>query len=175
MEREEIEARMIRAYRLLLESEEGRHSAAISRGELHLLWYIHSKADAVLPGELKRVMDVSTARIAHLLNTLEARGYIRRNISSDDHRRVEIRLTEVGKRNFEQVCARIHRRLTAIADALGEEDTEQFLRLSERIAALSEALSAAETETRNEKPHPGKPGSSESQGPIPVPVPSAMR
>ena len=175
MEQKEIEERMIRAYRLLLESEEGRHSAAISRGELYLLWYIHHKADAVLPGELKEAMRVSTARIAHLLNTLETRGYIRRSMAPADHRRVDIRLTDTGNRYIEQVCDRMHRRLAAIADALGEEDTESFVRLAERIASLSAALSAAETEAQDERTILGKTGPPESEGKAFVFIPAAMR
>ncbi|MBR3059632.1 MAG: transcriptional regulator [Oscillospiraceae bacterium] len=175
MELGEIEDRMIRAFRLLLESEEGRHSAAISRGELYLLWYIHRKADAVLPGELKEAMRVSTARIAHLLNALEARGYIRRSIDPADHRRVVIRLTEAGNHDLEQVCSRIHRRLAAIAEALGEEDTEKFVCLAEKIASLSAALSAAEREAHDEKANLGKAGPAESAGKAAVPVPAALR
>ena len=175
MEQKEIEERMLRAYRLLQESEEGRHSAAISRGELYLLEYIHQKADAVLPGELKEAMHVSTARIAHLLNALEVRGYIRRSIAPADHRRVDIRLTETGNHYIEQVCDRMHRRLAAIADAWGEEDTEKFVHLAERIASLSEALSAAETEVQDERTNFGKTGPPESEGKAIIAVPSAMR
>lgn len=59
-----------------------------------------SKTD-VVAGELAKRMNVSTARIARALNTLESKSYIRREDDKTDARRVIIRLTERGEQALE--------------------------------------------------------------------------
>ena len=90
-------------------------------------------------------MSVSTARIARLLNTLESRCLIIREMDQTDRRRVFVTLTEEGNRRVEAVYQRVHRRITAIINELGEEDTETFVRIAERIVSISIALNSKET------------------------------
>ena len=145
MDRLETEERLFTCIRRLMESEEGRRSMDLSHGELFLLWSIHRRSGTALPGELSREMHVSSARIARLLNTLEHRGFILRSIDRADRRRILVALTPAGKAHVEAVYKRIQRRISAIVDALGEEDTAEFLRLADRIISVSVALTQTET------------------------------
>ena len=139
-----IEACLFSCIQRLIESEEGRCSIDPSRGELLLLWYIRNGDNMALPGELSRAMHVSTARIARLLNTLETRGYIRRSKDPADHRRIIVALTPLGQAHVEAVYSRIQGRISAIVEAMGEKDTEEFLRLAERMISISEELTHME-------------------------------
>ena len=139
-----IEACLFSCIQRLIESEEGRCSIDLSRGELLLLWYIRNGDNMALPGELSRAMHVSTARIARLLNTLETRGYIRRSKDPADHRRIIVALTPLGQAHVEAVYSRIQGRISAIVEAMGEKDTEEFLRLAERMISISEELTRIE-------------------------------
>lgn len=52
----------------------------------------------VVAGDLAKKMNVSTARIASALNTLERKNYITRTSEKTDARKVVISLTEEGER-----------------------------------------------------------------------------
>jgi len=138
------EERLFHCFQRMMGSVEGRQSAAASRGELFLLSYIYQQSDPVLPGTLSDLMCVSAARISRLLRTLEERGLVVRSASPHDHRRVEVRLSEAGKAYVEGFQRQVRQRISAIVKALGEEDTQTFLRIAERILAISHALSAQE-------------------------------
>jgi DNA-binding MarR family transcriptional regulator len=146
MDQTEREERLLASLRLLVGCEEGRSCMAASRGELCLLMHLKRQNDPVLPSELSEAMSVSTARITRLLNTLEERNLIQRSIDVTDRRKIIVELTEAGDRYLEAVYARTHRRASAVIEALGAEDTEAFIRIAERIADISRALSADETE-----------------------------
>ncbi len=146
MEQTEREERLLASLRQLVGCEEGRSCIAASRGELCLLMHLKRQNDPVLPSELSEAMSVSTARITRLLNTLEERNLIQRSIDVTDRRKIIVELTEAGDRYLEAVYARTHRRASAVIEALGAEDTEAFIRIAERIADISRALSADETE-----------------------------
>lgn len=146
MEQTEREARLMASLQQLVGCEESRSCMAASRGELCLLMHLKRQSEPVLPGELSEAMSVSTARITRLLNTLEDRGLIRRSADLTDRRKIIVRLTEEGERYLEAVYGRTHRRASAVVEALGAEDTEAFVRIAERIAAISRSLSAEETE-----------------------------
>jgi DNA-binding MarR family transcriptional regulator len=130
--------------RQLVGCEEGRSCMAASRGELCLLMHLKRQSDLVLPSELSEVMSVSTARIARLLNTLEDRGLIQRSMDLSDRRKIVVNLTEAGERYLKEVYKRTHRRASAVIDALGEEETETFIRIAEKIVDISRSLSDEE-------------------------------
>ena len=146
MDQTEREERLMASLRQLVGCEEGRSCVAASRGELCLLMYLKRRSDPVLPGELSEAMSVSTARITRLLNTLEDRGLIRRSIDLTDRRKIIVRLTEAGEEYLDAVYAHTHKRASAVIEALGAEDTEEFIRIAERIVDVSRSLSYEETE-----------------------------
>ncbi len=144
MDQTEREERLMASLRQLVGCEEGRSCMAASRGELCLLMHLKRQSDLVLPSELSEVMSVSTARIARLLNTLEDRGLIQRSMDLSDRRKIVVNLTEAGERYLKEVYKRTHRRASAVIDALGEEETETFIRIAEKIVDISRSLSDEE-------------------------------
>ena len=72
------------------------------KGMFVILRILQASETNVVAGELARIMNVSTARIARALNTLEGKNYIRRERDETDARKVVIRLTETGKQALEE-------------------------------------------------------------------------
>lgn len=139
----EIKETLLSCIRQLISCKEGRISLAAYQGELVLLCYVQHRGGLVLPSEISEAMSVSSSRIARLLNTLEAKGLVYRSHDTVDHRKVFVTLTDEGVRYTEEAFDRIHKRISAIIDALGEEDTEEFIRISKKIISISLALSSA--------------------------------
>lgn len=109
-------------------------SQVFSQGEMRLLGCLHAGADGRTAGEL------STARIAAMLNNLERKGAITRARDKADRRRVVVRLTAQGREEVQTsydaavVClAEVYRRM-------GEEDTRELLRLSDRAGEIAQQI-----------------------------------
>ena len=67
------------------------------RGEGFVLQYIIRRGGNVLPSEISGFMDISTARMAAALNSLERKGLITRRIDPSDRRQILVDLTDKGK------------------------------------------------------------------------------
>jgi DNA-binding MarR family transcriptional regulator len=62
--------------------------------QFRILDMIHNLTDK--PTEIARMLDVSPPSISFLLEKLEEKGLIERNLSTSDRRRIELALTEKG-------------------------------------------------------------------------------
>lgn len=89
------------------------------RGMFVMLRILHESDGKVVAGDLAKLMNVSTARIASALNTLEKKNYIKRESEANDARKVVIVLTEQGvialeerKKNVQQMIAPMFENLT---------------------------------------------------------------
>ena len=90
-------------------------SQVFSQGEMRLLGCLNAGADGRTAGELSTLLDLSTARIAAMLNNLERKGAITRARDTADRRRVVVRLTEQGRcRRRSTRRSRACRRSTAV-------------------------------------------------------------
>ena len=109
-------------------------SQVFSQGEMRLLGCLHAGADG------RTALELSTARIAAMLNNLERKGAITRARDEADRRRVVVRLTAQGREEVQTsydaavVClAEVYRRM-------GEEDTRELLRLSDRAGEIAQQI-----------------------------------
>ena len=109
------------------------------QGEAIALHYIASHGDEVIPGDIGNEMNVSTARIAQTLNSIEKKGWITREIDPDDRRRIRVRLTPEGKA-FEEKHSRMIIDMTAeMLAGLGESDAVEYVRILGRLAEMASA------------------------------------
>jgi DNA-binding MarR family transcriptional regulator len=72
------------------------------QGEHFVLQFIPSHNGYVLPSEISYEMGISSARIAAILNGLERKGLITRQIDISDRRRILVDLTPKGKTLVEE-------------------------------------------------------------------------
>lgn len=122
---------------LFRNSKPQKNISGSMQGETFVLQYISLQNGNVVPGEISGTMDISSARIAATLNSLEKKGLITRRIDTADRRRILIGLTEAG----EAAALRQHESVTQDAarmlSLLGEHDAKEFVRI---IGRLAEAL-----------------------------------
>lgn len=107
--------------------------SASMRGEMAVLRLLDQKKRRITAGEISRLLNMTTPRIAAVLNSLERKGMIERGGDANDRRRVLVTLTEQGN-----ACCRAKReavigRLAEIFEAIGPEDTETFVRLMQKV------------------------------------------
>ena len=116
-----------------------RNMGDAMQGEAFVLHYLDNHSGEAMPSEIGSDMNVSSARIAQTLNSIEKKGWITRQIDTDDRRRILVRLTPEGKNETEKLRQTAIGLATKILRLLDEEDAMEYVRLtgklSERILA----------------------------------------
>ena len=111
-----------------------------SCGEQRLLGYLYCREEAVSAGTLSRVLNISTARVAKLLGTLEEKGAVCREADPKDRRRIRVLLTPEGQRMVRAVHTHMVGHLARLFEALGEQDAREYIRLCGRVAELNQTM-----------------------------------
>jgi len=107
------------------------------QGEAFVLYCIDLYGDDVQPGSISHKMDVSSARMAAALNSLENKGFITRQIDLSDRRKVLIRLTPAGKEQAGRNRQKVMEAITQVLQFLGEQDAREYIRIMGRLAELN--------------------------------------
>lgn len=107
------------------------------QGETFVILYIQMEGGSVIPSEISKVMNISSARIAAVLNSLEGKELVTRKIDSEDRRRVLVDLTEKGKAKAEEHYHMVLALTTRMLTMLGERDAHDFVRITGRLADLA--------------------------------------
>ncbi len=108
-----------------------------SKGELYALSLLYESSDLSYPKELSRSMQVSSARVAVLLNHLEKKGWVRRDPDTRDERKTVITLTDAGRDALLREKQTILDSLVTVLEKLGKEDAEEMLRIRKKFLRLS--------------------------------------
>ena len=108
-----------------------------SRGELFLLRYLYINDGTAWPGAMRDAMQTSTARIAAALNSMESKGWVKRESDERDHRRKLVHLTETGAAYIEEHRKRALRNITKLLRELGQEDAAEYFRITQRMEVIS--------------------------------------
>jgi len=106
------------------------------QGEAFALHFIALQGGAVLPGAIKREMNVSSARVAQALNNLEEKGWITRKIDKSDRRKILIEITEEGRSAAEKNDKAIIGLTAKMLCMLGERDAKEYVRITGRLADI---------------------------------------
>ena len=115
-------------------------SQVFSQGEMRLLGCLNAGADGRTAGELSTLLDLSTARIAAILNNLERKGAITRVRDTADRRRAVVRLTDQGRHEVQTSLDEAVACLSEVYRRMGEADTRELLRLSDRAGAIAQQI-----------------------------------
>jgi len=90
--------------------------------------------------EIQKDLYITKAAVSQLLNSLEKKGYIHREIDPADRRKIIVSLTPQGKVVSFAMKAHTDMVMDKIIDRLGNDDIEQLLRLFNRFADIAEEL-----------------------------------
>ena len=110
-------------------------SQVFSQGEMRLLGCLNAGADGRTAGELSTLLDLSTARIAAM-----RKGAITRARDTADRRRVVVRLTEQGRNEVQTSFNEAVACLSEVYRRMGEADTRELLRLSDRAGEIAQQI-----------------------------------
>ena len=115
------------------------------KGERVLLVYLFDSGGTSTPGTLAQLLNVSAARIAAILKTLEGKNLIERIADGADKRRVMVKLTESGTQLVEGIRNQAFSRALEIFEKLGEEDSLEFIRIIKKIMEYEEMRTVCNT------------------------------
>ncbi len=104
-----------------------------TKGEFAVLDFLYKSHGKAYPKELSWNMNVSSARIAAILKSLEAKGLIIRMSDAEDARQIVVALTENGSSVFLKKQDALISSATSLLEKLGEEDTLALLRIQKKI------------------------------------------
>lgn len=117
----------------------------LSQGEYLVLRNLHcsnfgfptqGSKEQIKAAALSDILELSRPSITRILNSLEDRGFITREIDKEDRRSVTIELTKEGI----EALNKANMELLSIADrlvvSLGETDTNKLIELLEKLAVI---------------------------------------
>ena len=101
-------------------------------GEMAVMRALLLAGGSLTPSELADQAWVSNARVANILKALEQKGWIEREHSKEDRRRVIVTITDKGRQDIETKRRDFEHRAASFLEQLGEEDTREMVRLLRR-------------------------------------------
>jgi len=140
---EEAEQELIR---LMVQN---RHSAfsrleKSNQGESIVIKFLDRYGEPTSPKHLAESLNLSSARIAVVLGNLEKKGQIAREMDPNDRRRINVTLTNSGKKVAKSEKKEMRDKIIEIFKQMGEEDTKQFIELTAKFVDYSQKLSLKE-------------------------------
>lgn len=111
-------------------------SGEIPRSEFKLLKVIKmnsTEREGVTISSLSDHLEISKSAVSQMINLLEDEGYIERVFTKNDRRLVYVRLTDGGEKYIAQRYQEFLESMTEIFNRMGEKDTEELLRLLEKL------------------------------------------
>lgn len=115
-----------------------RNARHLSVGEVGLLRCLFLRENAMSAGELGRIMDIGSGGVANLLNSLEKKGYIRRDMNPSDRRGIMVSLSDEGRRLAESQEKKALDLTRGLLERLGKDDTEQLIRIYQKMLDIAE-------------------------------------
>lgn len=113
-------------------------------GEAGVIFYLTFIKDGATPGELSEHYQISTARIASILNSLEKKNSIKRIIDSNDKRRVIVYINSAVKDETIKNVSSSIKQLALVFQQLGEKDTKELIRLTNKMEKIIDNMNNKE-------------------------------
>lgn len=137
MDYEDLAQKLLQSVMAMHQSRPHKKMYEAMQGEMVVLNLLHMEGDEMLPGMIGKKMKVSSARVATVLNSLEKKGFITRSTSPSDRRKTPVALTEKGKDFAKEHRAVMTQNTANVLSLLGEEDAREYVRISQKLAAIS--------------------------------------
>lgn len=109
------------------------------QGEIRILTFIASYNDTskktpLLPSDISKTLNMTNPRVSKILNNLESKGFIKREFSTMDRRKVYIHITNDGLNYVENISLKTQESFNAIIQKIGESDTIELIRILNKIS-----------------------------------------
>ena len=103
-----------------------------------ILKYLSETNEKITAGKISGQLKVSTARVAVLLQKMEAKDLIEKNKDPDDGRIVVVKLSEHGKQTAQAAKREIYRSIGEMIDKVGMDRMLEFAAISNEIHSIME-------------------------------------
>ena len=90
-----------------------------SKGENFVLAYLMKHPEKTNPKEISRTLNISSARVAAVLNKLEERGMARRAADPESRRQTLVQLLPPGEEHHRQIQDRFLKEVSRMLEMLG--------------------------------------------------------
>lgn len=107
-----------------------------NRGEIGVLSYLSFDKDEATAGELSEQLNVTTARIASILNSLENKNYIKRKEDRFDKRKTLVIITEKGKELAEKTKKEITNKMIKVIQEIGCDEIQNYVKTTLKIRKI---------------------------------------
>ncbi|MDR0778286.1 MAG: MarR family transcriptional regulator [Methanomassiliicoccaceae archaeon] len=107
-----------------------------TQGAVSVLQFIKNIEGEIIPGQISEKLGISTARVAVILNNLENKGLITRDIDTKDRRKIIVTLTQDGMDLVEEKQKDNIELLKGLLIQLGEDDTKELSRIMGKFAKI---------------------------------------
>lgn len=108
----------------------------VSRGEIFVLKILLLRDGTSTPTEISEAMRSTKGRVSAILNSLEKKGFVGREIDRDNRRNIIVTLTDSGRDHVMEELRECYRIVAHVFEELGEEDSKKFVELTERAFHL---------------------------------------
>ena len=99
---------------------------------------------SVKAADLSDLLELSRPAITRILNSLENRGFIVRNVNKKDRRSFAIELTETGIEAIEKANRRILGFAGKLAELLGDSETDKLIELIDRLSNILKEMTVGD-------------------------------
>lgn len=111
-----------------------RNFSNVMGGELFILKYLNDERIQVLPGDISNKMNISSARVAAALNSLEKKEFVTRQIDPNDRRKILVAITDKGKEFSLSIEKNILNEVQETLENIGEEDANELVRIVKKMS-----------------------------------------
>lgn len=118
----------------------GELSSNISQGESGVLLYLLNVNSNVSQSELSEKLGVTMPRIVAVINTLQKKELIEKNVDSTDKRKSIISITNKGKDNIIKKKEDAIKFIENVIKELDEQEIEQYIAISKKIERISNKI-----------------------------------
>lgn len=118
----------------------GELSSNISQGESGVLLYLLNVNSNVSQSELSEKLGVTMPRIVAVINTLQKKELIEKNVDSIDKRKSIISITKKGKNNIIKKKKDAIKFIENVIKELDEQEIEQYIAISKKIERISNKI-----------------------------------
>lgn len=118
----------------------GELSSNISQGESGVLLYLLNTNSNVSQSELSENLGVTMPRIVAVINTLQKKELIEKNVDSTDKRKSIISITNKGKDNIIKKKKDAIKFIENVIKELDEQEIEQYIAISKKIERISNKI-----------------------------------
>ena len=106
----------------------------VSQAEAHVLSHLADRGEATI-GEIHRAFGHKRSTLTSVLDRLEGRQLITREVSPEDRRSFVVTLTRQGRSAAARVLAHLQALETEVRREIGRSDLDAFDRIMERVVA----------------------------------------